>query len=172
MKEVRLVASCLFYLSRVIAIPYLATSLYCIISFIFRIESLQVVDEGKKFVIMYPFTNRRFLLGDDYAFYYIFEMIAFIGLYGLFFWLLGNIFATFREKKLFTHKGVKRLRIFYLLNFIVPLPFLIGHIIFSYEVEILVTLAALHFVVGIFAYFMAVIFKQGLNLQTEQDLYI
>ncbi|MCY1227005.1 hypothetical protein D9M72_392600 [compost metagenome] len=99
-------------------------------------------------------------------------MIAFIALYGIFFWLLGNIFKTFRGKKLFTQQGVRRLSIFYLLNFIVPLPFLIGHIAYSYEVEILVSLSVLHFVLGVFAYFMAVIFKQGLNLQTEQDLYI
>ncbi len=99
-------------------------------------------------------------------------MVAFIGLYGLFFWLLGNIFNSFRASKLFTLRGVKRLQIFYILNFVVPLPFLIGHIIYSYEVNLLIALSLLHSVIGIFAYFMAVIFKQGLNLQNEQDLYI
>lgn len=172
MKRVRLVASCLFYLSRVIALPYLLTAAYCIICFVFPTDYLQLTDGGKRFVIMYPFTNSRFLIGDAYEFYYIFEMVAFMALYGLFFWLLGNIFNTFRGKKLFTQQGVRRLSIFYLLNFIVPLPFLVGHIAYSYEVEILVSLSVLHFVLGVFAYFMAVIFKQGLNLQNEQDLYI
>lgn len=172
MKRVRLIATCLFYFSRVLALPYLATAAYCIICFLFRTDSLQPIEDGKRFVITYPFTDTRFLIGDTYEFYYIFEMIAFIALYGIFFWLLGNIFKTFRGKKLFTQPGVRRLSIFYLLNFIVPLPFLIGHIAYSYEVEILVSLSVLHFVLGVFAYFMAVIFKQGLNLQTEQDLYI
>jgi hypothetical protein len=97
-------------------------------------------------------------------------MIAVIGLYGLFFWLLGNIFRTFREQKLFTGKGVKRLQVFYALNFLVPVPFLIMHIIYAYEVQVVITLTLLHAVLGIFAYFMAVIFSRGLYLQNEQDL--
>lgn len=172
MKKVRLLATTLFYVTRVAAIPYLLTALYCLFCFVFRTDALQYTDGGERFVICYPFTETRYLLGDSTEFYYIFEMIAFIGLYGLFFWLLGNVFDAFRQPKLFTLENVKRLRIFYMLNFTVPLPFLIAHLWYSYEVSILISLTFLHFVIGIFAYFMAVIFEQGLNLQTEQDLYI
>jgi hypothetical protein len=170
MNKVRYIATALLYLSRVLAIPYLATSAYCLISFIFKDSMVHIIDGGKRFAIYYPFTQNRFIIGDALTFSYIFEMIAFIGLYGLFFWLLGNIFQTFREQKLFTNKGVKRLRIFYTLNFLVPIPFLLLHIIYGYEVQIVIMLALLHFVLGIFAYFMAVIFSRGLHLQNEQDL--
>lgn len=170
MKNVRLLASFLFYLSRILAIPYIATAIYCIISFIFADSMVHPFDEGKRFVINYPFTSNRFLIGDDYSFGYVFEMIAFIGLYGLFFFLLSNVFNIFREKKLFTEKGVRRLRWFYMTNLLVPLPFLIVHIILSYEVGLLLILTVLHAVLGVFAYFMAVIFSRGLQLQNEQDL--
>jgi hypothetical protein len=172
MKQVRVVATCLFYISRMIAIPYLATALYSLLCMVLKLPMYQIIDDGRHFVINYPFTNLRFLLGDDIRFYYKFELVAFIGLYGLFFWLLGNIFQTFRQNRMFTVRGVKRLQIFYILNFLVPLPFLVGHVAYAYEVNLIVALWLLHAVVGIFAYFMAVIFKQGLNLQNEQDLYI
>ena len=32
--------------------------------------------------------------------------------------------------------------------------------------------AVIHFFLGVFAYFMAAIFKQGLQIQNEQDLFI
>ncbi|MGN8067747.1 DUF2975 domain-containing protein [Mucilaginibacter sp. SG564] len=172
MKRVRVIAASLFYISRAVAIPYLATALYSLLCIVLSLPAYQVINGGRRFVINYPFTDSRFLIGDDVRFYYKFELVALLSLYGLFFWLLGNIFNTFRQSKLFTVQGVKRLQIFYILNFVVPLPFLIGHIIYSYEVNLLIALALLHAVVGIFAYFMAVIFKQGLNLQNEQDLYI
>ena len=170
MKKVRFIATSLFYLSRLLAIPYLATAVYIIISFIFKDAMVHPIDAGERFLINYPFTQIRFLIGDSYSFGYVFEMIAFIGLYGLFFWLLGNIFKTFRQQKLFTDQGVKRLRIFYLLNFLVPLFFLIAHIAVGYFVLDTLIFAILHFVLGIFAYFMSVIFSRGLELQEEQDL--
>ncbi len=123
MQKVRLIASGLFYLSRLLAIPYLATALYCIICFLFPSVLVQPIEDGRRFVICYPFTQYRFLIGDDYRFYYIFEMITFIGLYGLFFWLLGNVFRTFRSQKLFTALGVKRLKFFTCSTFSARFPF-------------------------------------------------
>lgn len=169
MQQVRTLASALLFLSRAAAIPYLATAAYCLICFMFPDTLVHPIDKGR-FVINFPFTDQRFLIGDDSGFMYVFELIAFIALYGLFFWLLGNIFQIFREQKLFTERGVRRLRIFYLLNFLLPLPFLIYHVASQYEVEIVVILTVLHAVLGIFAYFMAVIFSRGLHLQEEQDL--
>ncbi len=169
MNNARPLASILFYLSRLLAIPYLLTSAYTAISFLLSSTLVHPIERGR-FVINYPFTDQRFLIGDSYAFGYVFEMIAIIGLYGLFFWLLGNVFKTFREERLFTVAGVKRLRIFYLLNWGIPLLFLVVHVAIGYEVLTTITLAGLHFIVAIFAYFMAVIFSRGLSLQQEQDL--
>jgi hypothetical protein len=170
MQKVRVIASILFYFSRILSIPYLATALYCIICFIFSSSLVHPFDDGKRFTIYYPFTQQRFLIGDDYSFRYIFEMISIIGLYGIFLWLLGNVFKIFREKKLFTEKGVTRLKAFYLLNFLAPLPYLFVHLISGYEMGELIVIAILHTVAGIFAYFMAVIFSRGVQLQQEQDL--
>lgn len=170
MQKIRITATTLFYLSRILAIPYLATAVYVIICFLFSTALVHPLDGGQRFGINYPFTQQRFLIGDDYGFAYITEMIAFIALYGLFFWLLGNVFRIFREQRLFTEAGVKSLRLFYLLNFLAPLPFFVLHILFGYEVEIAVVITVLHAVLGVFAYFMAVIFSRGLHLQNEQDL--
>ncbi|WP_018630330.1 DUF2975 domain-containing protein [Niabella aurantiaca] len=170
MQKVRILATGLLYLSRLLAIPYLATALYIIICFLFPHQLVHPVDGGQHFELHYPFTAIAFLRGDEYRFIYIFEMFAFIGLYGVFFWMLGNIFKTFREQKFFTTKGVRRLKVFYLLNFLAPIPFLVRHLADNYEVAIIVILAVLHWVLGIFAYFMAVIFSRGVQLQNEQDL--
>ena len=45
--------------------------------------------------------------------------------------------------------------------------------IFAGEIEEgLEWVAIIHFFLGVFAYFLAAIFKQGLQLQNEQDLFI
>lgn len=170
MRKTRFIATILFYFSRILAIPYLATALYCIICFIFSKWLVHPFDGGSRFTIYYPFTEQRFLIGDDYSFLYIFEMISVVALYGVFLWLLGNVFKIFREQKLFTEKGVTRLRAFYLLNFLAPLPYLVIHLISGDEMGELLVIAILHTVAGIFAYFMAVIFNRGVQLQQEQDL--
>jgi len=36
----------------------------------------------------------------------------------------------------------------------------------------LIMLTTIHFILGVFAYFLAAIFRQGLNLQHQQDLII
>jgi len=170
MIQVRIVATALYYLTRLLAIAYFATAAHSAISFLSG-AALRFTNDGKYFEVLLPFSTQPYLRGDNNT-WYIIEMIAFMGLYGLFFWLVGNIFKTFREKKLLTVKGVRRLKIFYLLNFLAPLPFLVLHFAFSYEVSIIVILTVLHAVLGVFAYFMAAIFRQGLKLQNEQDLFI
>lgn len=171
MRQVRIVSTGLFFLTRILAIPYLVTAVYLIVVFIFKAPFLNFIEDGKRFEVFYPFTQITYLRGYNNSFY-ITEMIAFIGLYGIFWWLLGNVFQSFREERLFSATAVKRLQIFYLVNFLVPLLILIVHIILSYEVVMTMFFSLLHFVLGIFAYFMAAIFKQGLHLQNEQDLYI
>ncbi|WP_409991351.1 hypothetical protein [Chryseobacterium sp. Leaf405] len=57
-------------------------------------------------------------------------------------------------------------------NIFCPLPIVI---IASFFVEVesfIWGLVFIHFMLGIFCYFLANIFKQGLHLQNEQDLFI
>lgn len=171
MNQVRIISTGLFFITRILAVPYIATTIYLIIIFVFRPSFLNIIEGGRRFEVFYPFTQTPYLIGYNETFY-IAEMIAFIGLYGIFFWLLGTVFQTFREKKLFSLRAVKRLKTFYLVNFLVPLPILILHVVFSYEIVTTIFFSLLHAVLGVFTYFMAAIFKQGLHLQNEQDLYI
>jgi RsiW-degrading membrane proteinase PrsW (M82 family) len=73
---------------------------------------------------------------------------------------------------LFTSYGVKHLRLFYQANCIIPgLVVLLSSFFERVETESIV-MVVLHFTLGVFAWFFAAIFKQGVQLQNEQDLYI
>lgn len=122
-----------------------------------------------EFTLFYPFTKKAFLLGD-YTVSFLFTYLFIIAFYGFFLWLLSDVFRSFRQEKLFTQKGVLRLSRFYITNLLVPVLFLILVIFFQSEMSDLVRIMFLHLVIGVFAYFMATIFKQGWILQEEQDL--
>ena len=93
-----------------------------------------------------------------------------ITFYGLFLWLLSGVFHAFKQTKIFTRKGVLQLSRFYMINLIVPFVFLALIAVFGEEMIDIVRIILLHLVIGVFAFFMAAIFKQGLVLQEEQDL--
>jgi Protein of unknown function (DUF2975) len=174
MKAVRLIANILFYLTRTAAVLYLATTLYTLLVIALAEAGvswapIEISGDGG-FSIFYPFTKTPFLLGD-YNGKYLAMMIVLIGFYGLFLWLLSEVFNAFRQQKLFTPKNVRRLVRFYITNLTVPLPALIITAFFYNEgLRDVTVITFLHLVIGIFAFFMAAIFKQGLVLQEEQDL--
>jgi hypothetical protein len=93
-------------------------------------------------------------------------------LYGLFFFLAAGTFKVFSKEPLFTQKGVNALSWFYRGNLLVPLLFLVLGSCYVPIEEEGVVLTMVHFVLGIFAYFLAAIFKKGVQLQQEQDLII
>ena len=83
------------------------------------------------------------------------------------------MFSVFKQPKLFTKYGVNRLKWFYLANIFVPILTILLATIFAKEKEEgLAWGAIIHFFLGVFAFFFAALFKQGLHLQNEQDLYI
>ena len=88
----------------------------------------------------------------------------------MFLWLLSGVFHAFKQVKLFTAKGVVQLSRFYITNLLVPFLFLLLFLLFRNEMSDLLRIILLHVIIGVFAYFMAAIFKQGLLLQEEQDL--
>ena len=172
MKNVRKISSFLFYVTRFLAVLYLATTLYSIISFITEWGFIEKKG-GTHFAICYPFSQTPFLLGENNWPYKLFNFLIPIGLYGLFFLLLSNIFRVFRQPKLFTQHGVNQLRWFYLANIFLPPLTILSATIFDGKVEEgLEWVAVIHFFLGVFAYFLAAIFRQGLQLQKEQDLFI
>lgn len=171
MKLVRFISIFLFYMARILAIGYLLTTLHLFVSIVFKLSTFKMM-ENNRFAICYPFTDKKFLLGSDYNVIYVAEMVLTIGFYGLFFWLLSNVFQTFRQNPLFTKHGIRNLKVFYLCNLVVS-PLLFGLLSFS-STEDLPFLAMIiaHAIIGIFAYFLMSIFNEGVGLQNEQDLYI
>jgi hypothetical protein len=173
MKTVRLVSSVLFYVSRAAAFLFLLTAVYSagvVLLYYYSSSSalpIQITDQY--FTIFYPFTRKPFLLGD-YTASFLFSSFLTIAFYGLFLWLLSDVFRAFRQQKLFTKKGVSRLSRFYITNLLVPLLLLLMLLLFQNDISDLVRIMFLHLVIGIFAWFMAAIFKQGVILQEEQDL--
>lgn len=179
MKTVRFVATVLFYMTRILSVLYIITFVYSAVVLFLSFQSDVTwnpitISADNGFVILYPFTDVPFLLGE-YTNLFVLEMLLSIGLYAIFLWLLSDVFLAYRKDKLFTADSVKKLSRFYIANLTVPaLVFLILSLFpdFSEEIKTMVMLTVLHFVIGVFAFFMATIFKQGLALQNEQDLYI
>lgn len=172
MKGVKTISTILYYITMVAAILYLTTTVYALITMLTD-WSYVVSEDGTTFAVCYPFTETRFLLGQNNWGYKLFNFLLPLGFYGIFFWLLSKVFGVFKRPKLFTQDGVNQLRYFYLANIIVPPITILLASIFAGEIEEgLEWVAVIHFFLGVFAYFLAAIFKQGLHLQNEQDLYI
>lgn len=170
MKTVRVVSRVLFIITRVVSLGYLLSFLLSAIAFASG-WSLNIIDQGRRFEVCYPFTHQPYLLGE-YNSGYMMMMLLLLGLYALFFFLVSNVFNVFTQTKLFTEHGIRQLKWFYSGNLILPLTavFILSPF-YNIEspVEILV---ALHALLGVFTYFLAAIFEQGVNLQKEQDLII
>src|SRR5215213_7620202 len=117
MKSVRIVANILYYLTRVAAVLYLVTAAYTLVVVLLSASgaSAPLHAADGRFEIYYPFTTKPFLLGD-YNSSYLTMMVLFISFYGVFLWLLSNVFNAFRQPRLFTSKSVVRLSRFYITN--------------------------------------------------------
>ncbi len=172
MKNVKIIAAILFYITRIVAIAYILVTIYALFSLVTE-WSYILQDNGNYFAVFYPFTETRFLLGENNWDYKIFEFLIPMGSYGIFFFLVSNVFNAFKQPKLFTEYGVKQLKWFCLANIFMPLIIILLALIFTGNIEDgLEWAAVIHFFLGVFAYFLYAIFKQGFNLQNEQDLYI
>lgn len=171
MKSVQPIATLMYIVSRILSVVYSSLAFISGIAIFLKPSFYRIDQDGRNFNVLYPFTNATMVRGENSSFY-ITEMLLIMVLYGVFFWLLGNVFSIFRKNRLFTLENIGQLVIFYKGNFLVPLVFLTFHILIRYELETTAFLAVLHAVIGTFSYFMTAIFKQGLHLQKEQDLFI
>ncbi len=172
MKNVKLISTILFYITRIVTISYILVTIYSLFSVLTEWGYINQ-DNGKNFAVCYPFTKTPFLLGENNWDYKIFYFLIPLGFYGVFFLLVSNVFNVFKQPKLFTEYGIKQLKWFFLANIFFPsLAILLAYIFAGNIEEGLVWVAVIHFFLGVFAYFLYAIFKQGVNLQNEQDLYI
>lgn len=171
MKTTHIISRILFYFTRFLAVVYFTLALYSVLT-LSTGWFLTFTDSGKYFQVCYPFTSHPLMLGDYNMPYILFDFLSPLSLYGLFFLLSSNVFKVFYQPKLFTPNGISHLRRFYLSNLLIPSILLFIAFFFvplDNEVWIFIIL---HGMLGVFAYFLAAIFKQGLNLQNEQDLFI
>ena len=171
MKSVKILSRILFYFARVLAYLYFGMAALSLLALTTG-WGLNIREGGKYFQVYYPFTKTGFLNGDYNLTYILFFFLLPIALYGLFFWLLSNVFKVFFQPKLFTSYGVKHLRRFYLANCIIPGALVLVTSFFDAVEAEAFAMVVLHFTLGVFAYFFAAIFRQGVQLQKEQDLYI
>lgn len=171
MNKVKIISRLLFYITRLLALVYFAMALHSIIALVTK-WSLHFKDGEKYFQVSFPFSNTVYLVGDYNLPYIIFDFLMVLIFYGLFFLLVSNVFKVFFQPRLFTEYSIKHLKIFYLANLIIPVLAVLAAAIFTQVDKEVTVLILLHFILGIFAYFLAAIFKQGLNLQKEQDLII
>ncbi len=171
MKTTHIVSKILFYFTRFLSVVYFFLAAYSIFTLMTGLF-LTFKEDGKYFQICYPFTSHPLMLGDYNLPYILFDFLAPLSLYGLFFLLSSNVFKVFFQPKLFTKIGVVHLKRFYLSNLFIPtIVILFASFFVSLDNEV-VLFIILHGMLGAFAYFLAAIFKQGLNLQNEQDLFI
>jgi hypothetical protein len=160
----------LLVITRILAAAYLFTAFYAAFCLLTG-WSLIFKEDETYFSILYPFTQTPFLNGHNNLPYILLDFISPLGLYGLFFLLAGNVFKIFTREKLFTLHGIRQLKRFYMCNLIIPPVMFLLIFVFD-EVDEGIILAVLHIFLGVFAYLLAAIFKQGVNLQNEQDLII
>ena len=170
----RTIARILYYLSRAGAWLFTLVLGYIVVVLTLSttglVGSLPIeITKAGTFTIFYPFTRTAFLLGD-YTTDYIVSSLTLLGFYTIFLWFLGDVFHAFKQHKLFTAKGVVQLSRFYITNLSLPVLFLLLVALFGQALSDMLRISFLHIVIGVFAYFMAAIFRQGLVLQEEQDL--
>lgn len=171
MNQTKIISKILYYICTVLSAGYLITlaySLFCLATG----YGVTPYKNGTFLHINFPFTEQPFLNIEDNYPYIIFSFLTVLLSYGIFFWLSAIVFRVFFQEKLFTADHIRQLTIFYRYNIFIPLPLVIVASFFV-EVESMIWgLVFIHFMLGIFCLFLANIFKQGLHLQNEQDLFI
>jgi hypothetical protein len=173
MIRIKGIAGFLYYITRIFSVVYSVIAVYAIVVLVLAKSTgaawVPVKVENGEFTVYWPFTERPFLLGD-YSNAYLVPTLLTIGFYAVFFWLLGSVFDTFRQAKLFVPSSVARLKRFYLFNFLMPILIVVASILYMGSTNDYLMIALLHAILGVFTFFMAAIFRQGLLLQEEQDL--
>ena len=173
MKAAKLLANVLFHLSRLAALLYAAIAFYVgAVLLLFSVTGKgPIAVSDSRFTVYYPFTGKPFFLGE-YSLSFIVVSIVSMFIYVLFIWLLSEVFNAFRGERLFTPGNVKRLWRFSMLNLLTPAAGIAFLLVVGELYSSAIMIAMLHLLIGVFAFFMLTIFKQGLELQQEQDLIL
>lgn len=158
----------LFYLFRLISVLTLMFVIYIDISFLTN----NFTHSNGRYHMDIPLTG-TFIHGD-----YQFNMMLTISLglfFGvLFFFVLSNIFKSLKEKVIFNKGAILNLKYFSILNLVVgPILYVLIHYTIMQKTNFRdIHNLILHLIFGIIALFLTYIFKNGYNVQSENDLTI
>lgn len=171
MNHTKIISQTLFVVCCLLAAGYLAITLYsacCLLTG----SGITPYGDNSYLHINYPFTDIPFLNIENNSAYKIFSFLLPLLLYGFFFLLSAKVFRIFFQPRYFTLENLTRLRYFYVANVFIPLPVTIISAIFVEVIPVIWLLVFVHFMLGVFSLLLANIFRQGLNLQRDQDLFI
>ncbi|WP_106916565.1 DUF2975 domain-containing protein [Chryseobacterium aurantiacum] len=171
MNQTKVISKILFYICSLLSAGYLIMVLYSLVCLITGF-AITPYKEGRFLHINFPFTEQPFLNIENNYPYILFSFLLVLISYGIFFWLSAKVFRVFFQSTLFNRENILQLKKFYLYNIFIPLPLVIIASFFVEVESIVWGLVFIHFMLGIFCLFLANIFKQGLHLQNEQDLFI
>lgn len=171
MKQSKNISKILYYLCLILSSGYLLTFVYSVFCVLTGF-AVTPYKENLYLHINYPFTEQPFLNIENNYPYIILSFLLVLITYGIFFLLSAKVFKVFFQSKLFTEGNIVHLKRFYTYNIFFPLPIVITASFFVEVESIIWGLVFIHFMLGIFCYFLANIFNQGLHLQNEQDLFI
>ncbi len=162
------VSTVLFFITRAIVICCFVFILF--LTFSFLSDDLITVSNGE-FNIKLPLTD-SFIKGqyDSNVIISIFTSFIF---YGFFFYVLSLVFKVFKQNPIFSNKAISYLSLFTSVNILACLV-LIGINFFVLNEVLLESMVygMMHIILAIFVAFITAIFKQGFQLQQENDLTI
>ncbi|MGG5210238.1 DUF2975 domain-containing protein [Chryseobacterium sp. MIQD13] len=171
MNQTKIISRILYYICIILSAGYLISLIYSAFCLATGF-AVTPYKNGQFLHINYPFTEEPFMNIENNYPYIIFSFLLVLVSYGIFFWLSALVFRVFFQSKLFTKENILQLKRFYMYNIFIPLPVVITASLFVEVESIIWGLVFIHFMLGIFCLFLANIFKQGLHLQNEQDLFI
>lgn len=171
MNQTKTISRILYYVCVVLSMAYLLTFAYSVFCLATGFSTAPY-KENLYLHINYPFTEQPFINIENNYPYIVFSFLAVLLCYGIFFWFSAKVFRVFFQKKLFAEENIICLKRFYMYNIFFPLPMVVIASFFVEVESIIWGLVFIHFMLGIFCLFLANIFKQGLHLQNEQDLFI
>lgn len=171
MNRTKIIGSILFYITSLLGCLYLIMTLYSLLCLLTGWNTA-LYGGGMFLHINYPLTRTPLMNVDNNLSYQVFSFLLPLAFYTIFFLLSAQVFKLFTRRKLFKESHLLILRRYYWLNLIVPIVCTAIAAVFVTIEGGIAILIALHFILGIFIFFLSEIFQQGLHLQDEQDLYI
>lgn len=171
MIQTKIASRLLYYICLGLCAVYGATFIYSVFCLVTN-TGITPYGENKYLHINFPFTEKPFLNIDNNPAYIVFSFLLVLFMYGIFFWFSAMVFRVFFQPRYFIQENIKAMKNFYVLNLFFPLPIAIVAGFFVELEGMIWILVIVHFMLGMFSLFLANIFRQGLHLQKEQDLFI